>query len=430
MKLDPSVAKSVNHFIRRHRFFTQQSLSQYTTSERRRFERDVYDFARAQGVPKPQAKAQTVKAREMCGEEEYDSENSALGDEVDDSQHILQRLSAPIVVKSTSSEVLPSIETKEAIDVSSEGHERASLVVTNMENTTNAGGHQVKTRTQKVEKGGGETGDGKLLETAETKLRKRKRTEGENDARASKHEVLSSRNETDEMVQESRHEVQDSTLDQHVSGFGERGNADLKAERRQKKRAKRQAKKDSVIAQQTLGINLHESREGDGKTEVIPPPIKGPNDPKSKAEAHQNSLRSNQLDPNEQGQTGDKPKKELREAETKYAALEADTRAARESANEHAIDLYNKGTYKKLNKQFSEEPKDMAAEHKTMREDKENVANPGSTSKKRKKSKPTASEKTPGDAVSTNKKRKPIVPAKTLGLAHSKSSDFQSPMIR
>ncbi len=92
-KLNPSVAKSVNHFVRRHPFFAQQSLSAYTTSERRKFERDVYDFTRAQGLSKVQAKAQTIKAREMCGEEEYDSENSALGDEVDDSEDILQGLS-------------------------------------------------------------------------------------------------------------------------------------------------------------------------------------------------------------------------------------------------------------------------------------------------------------------------------------------------
>ena len=39
-----------------------------------------------------QAKSQTIKAREMCGEEEYDSENSALGDEVDDTRE-MQRLS-------------------------------------------------------------------------------------------------------------------------------------------------------------------------------------------------------------------------------------------------------------------------------------------------------------------------------------------------
>ncbi|KAL8936944.1 MAG: hypothetical protein Q9216_004675 [Gyalolechia sp. 2 TL-2023] len=84
--LDPSILKRVNHFARRHRFFTEQSFTQYTTSQRRTFERDIYDYARAIGLSKAQAKIALVYARKLCGEEEYDSDRTQLDeDEVDDS---------------------------------------------------------------------------------------------------------------------------------------------------------------------------------------------------------------------------------------------------------------------------------------------------------------------------------------------------------
>ncbi|KAL9001790.1 MAG: hypothetical protein Q9188_005247 [Gyalolechia gomerana] len=84
--LDHSILKCINHFARQHRFLTEQSFSQYTTSQRRTFERDVYDYARAIGLSKAQAKASMVHARRLCGEEEYDSDNTMLDeDEVDDS---------------------------------------------------------------------------------------------------------------------------------------------------------------------------------------------------------------------------------------------------------------------------------------------------------------------------------------------------------
>jgi len=82
-------------------------MGRFMKSDRRRFERDVYDYAEALGLDHRAAKKQVIKARGFCGEEDYDSENSALGDEVDDSADILKRLGSRIW---SEPKVLPSVE--------------------------------------------------------------------------------------------------------------------------------------------------------------------------------------------------------------------------------------------------------------------------------------------------------------------------------
>ena len=86
--LDKELLKRVNHFVRSHNFI-QQSLQGHTTSQRRAFERDVYDYARGVGLPKDDARNEVRKARTFCGELDYDSDCSVLGDEADDSAAII-----------------------------------------------------------------------------------------------------------------------------------------------------------------------------------------------------------------------------------------------------------------------------------------------------------------------------------------------------
>ncbi|KAL8641756.1 MAG: hypothetical protein Q9228_001473 [Teloschistes exilis] len=91
-RLDPKVSKDINRFVRRHNFFREQSLGQYTASQRRAFVRDVYDYARALNLPKVQARQATINARALCGEEAYNSDDSKLDEEeVDDSATFLVR---------------------------------------------------------------------------------------------------------------------------------------------------------------------------------------------------------------------------------------------------------------------------------------------------------------------------------------------------
>lgn len=79
----------------------------FTTSDRRKFERDVYDFGRSLGLSKGQARDELRKARAFCGEEDYHSDNSAWEDEVDDSLITLDKFSNLLVSASASVEPLP-----------------------------------------------------------------------------------------------------------------------------------------------------------------------------------------------------------------------------------------------------------------------------------------------------------------------------------
>ncbi|KAL8665821.1 MAG: hypothetical protein Q9202_001943 [Teloschistes flavicans] len=91
-RVDPKVSKNINHFVRRHDFFREQSLGQYTALQRRAFVRDVYDYARALQLSKIQARQATINARALCGEEAYNSDDSKLDEEeVDDCASFLTR---------------------------------------------------------------------------------------------------------------------------------------------------------------------------------------------------------------------------------------------------------------------------------------------------------------------------------------------------
>lgn len=95
----------LSQFIRRHSFFSQLSTGQFTTSERRKFERDIYDFARASNRSQKHAREAISKARDFC-EQGCDSDNSAWENEIDDSSEILKRLcDVPV---STNAETSPS----------------------------------------------------------------------------------------------------------------------------------------------------------------------------------------------------------------------------------------------------------------------------------------------------------------------------------
>jgi hypothetical protein len=108
------IPRQINLFIRKHSFL-EKSLSTFTKSERRQFERNVYDFSRGLGLKKPEARKYVIKAREFCGEEKYDSDASALEDEIDDSASIIDRLprtNEPEAILSPSSQGRPKSQTE------------------------------------------------------------------------------------------------------------------------------------------------------------------------------------------------------------------------------------------------------------------------------------------------------------------------------
>ncbi|KAL8834000.1 MAG: hypothetical protein Q9170_003974 [Blastenia crenularia] len=111
--LDRPVLKRINHFARRHKFATEQSFNKYTTLQRRTFERDVYDYARSIDLSKAQAKAAIIYARRLCGEEDYNSDDTRLGDdEVDEPSRDLGTLPTSPNPSSQGSRVPLSVEVQ------------------------------------------------------------------------------------------------------------------------------------------------------------------------------------------------------------------------------------------------------------------------------------------------------------------------------
>lgn len=86
-----SASKSIHTYVRSHPFF-RDSTKSFTTSGRRAFLRSVYDYSRALGLAKSDAKKRVIKARSMCGEEEYDTDDTTLDNEINDSESILNAM--------------------------------------------------------------------------------------------------------------------------------------------------------------------------------------------------------------------------------------------------------------------------------------------------------------------------------------------------
>ena len=144
MNQDPTtlpISRQINLFIRKHPFL-EKSLSTFTESERRQFERNVYDFGRGLGLKKSEARKHVIKVREFCGEEQCDSEVSALGDEIDDSAVILNGLSAtnspePVILYATQDpQTRQSKGSSKSHSKSSPGVKRRSDVTSNIVRTS------------------------------------------------------------------------------------------------------------------------------------------------------------------------------------------------------------------------------------------------------------------------------------------------------
>ena len=143
MNQDPTtlpISRQINLFIRKHPFL-EKSLSTFTKSERRQFERNVYDFGRGLGLKKSEARKHVIKVREFWGEEQCDSEVSALGDEIDDSAIILNGLSTanspePVILHATQDpQTRQSKGSSKSHSKSSSGVKRRSDVISNIVRT-------------------------------------------------------------------------------------------------------------------------------------------------------------------------------------------------------------------------------------------------------------------------------------------------------
>ena len=416
VKLKPSITKILNLFIRRHPFFAQQSLSQYTTSERRKFERDVYDFARAQDLTKAQAKSQTIKARAMCGEEDYDSDNSALGDEVDDSQNAVRGFQATDVTKTTSYGALPLLRTKAAVVTSPSTIAQGSLLDINQ-------GNSMK------------------------KHHKRKRRHSEKSSEISQSNLPEGK--MDDAIQETTLSAHDTTIAEGPSSTVDKNREDRKVGRRERKKAKKQVAKSGSTAQDTLAKDpIQDIHRADSQGLVLPS-TKGPNNPITDVEVSENSLGPCEEHAHEHDYHVMKSKKLIDEEAQKSVASFADLGASKGSAHRQQSDMYDCGQDKGASKSTTDEHKKVLRDRELAAMSKVNktfsyhgnaplaagsfpvLSDPRleAISKKGNKRNSSAGNGVPKEAVASNSKRKSNEHVKSSDVPHYNVSDFQSPMI-
>lgn len=95
-----TIRQDVHGFVLAHQFIRNLEI-EHTVSARRAFERNVYDYARAKGLPKQVAKDEVQRARIICGERDYDTDETSLGNEIDDTLEILEDLASSTLRSST-----------------------------------------------------------------------------------------------------------------------------------------------------------------------------------------------------------------------------------------------------------------------------------------------------------------------------------------
>ena len=85
----------MNVFVRRHSFIYMSTIK-FSTSDRRAFQRDVYDYARGIGLGTADATHEVLKARQFCGAKDVDGNDSSLENEVNDSEAISSKLESQV----------------------------------------------------------------------------------------------------------------------------------------------------------------------------------------------------------------------------------------------------------------------------------------------------------------------------------------------
>ena len=168
----PSIPKQVALFAHRHPFL-EEIRGSFTKSERRKFERDVYDYAEALGMDHVAAKKQAIKARGFCGEEDYDSDNSALGGEIDDSSEILKRLA--VTSGPGPDTIVPSTEDQQPTQIGI-AKAKSSPKKSPYFAASNSTGSRKKRKADKIDQEGLEVADDSLKHGKNSKKRQHKRS--------------------------------------------------------------------------------------------------------------------------------------------------------------------------------------------------------------------------------------------------------------
>ena len=322
-------------------------MGSFTKSDRRQFERDVYDYAEALGLDYIAAKNQVRKARGFCGEEEYDSDNSALGDEIDNSAEILERLQT---INRSKSEVLPSIEEAQTSQAEAQPKPKASP-----KKSPYFDAHHSNKVSKSKEKDGPNLREGTHKKDAprkdrnnNTKESKAKRKDGpKDDQGADSKEGLSKKIKRSKKKQS----MDDINLTNAPSDLLKLSHTALQSK---------------SSANKNKDQKEHEDVAGSPAEKPQKLPTHSALDSKTEEEAHKNFLRSNQQDPHEHGQTLDKTAVENAQAAKQGAAFVDKLRDDIRFVNNKQLDQYENGQMKNARKEAKNDLEDLKRERENV----------------------------------------------------------------
>ena len=325
-------------FIRHHHFFAKFSVGgKHTTSERRSFERDVYDVSRDHGFSRREAKRQVIRARQFCGEVEYDSDTSALGNEISDELGI-------------EFEPSPDVDKDEMPDSDrSLGSQEGSASPSQLHSSSETSESQ-KIRKRKLDQAYGDGDDPALPKKkhAPSRPEKRRGSRGRSDEGyyhdGSKSDSESSPSSVISAKEQGTSEKRSIEVKSRLSDVDREHRKESKRQRRMKDRAeKTHARQDLEMDKSSTHDNSTEDVGTDTEPGVEHPGPAVPTEPKTQAEAHENFVRSNRRDPHDGGPSTKKGKKNRRQAREEQKALDAEIRALNTDVNEQQIEDYDHG---------------------------------------------------------------------------------------
>jgi len=369
----------------------QQSNAEsvYTTSARRQFERDVYDFARNLKLSKKDAKKQVTRARHSCGEVEHDSNGSALGNEIPDVTNL--RAASP-AHSTTARHQVPSVHGEAPSSPQSIGGDESrkrKLEPEPQEAYRPEPSKKKKSAQGKVKKQG--AGSGRHISNgAEEHLPKAgagfetkgkpNETGADSDALRRKDSAIDPSGDDAQLVSDAESIPALSAPPMNTGASNGKyvrlASALPEADRLKRKERKKQRRLAERLAQKSERDKRHASEtsgplEPGDSTDIAALPS-GPNDstePKSQAEAHENLLHANERDPNEGRPSTKKSKKDKRKSKEATAALDAEIKALNAYSNEQQIDNFDKGQLNEVSKAVKDDIKDAKTEHERIRED-------------------------------------------------------------
>ncbi|KAL8832846.1 MAG: hypothetical protein Q9191_000030 [Dirinaria sp. TL-2023a] len=403
----------VELFVRSHHFF-QKAATSFTTSERRKFERDTYDFARSMSFSKRDAKKQVIKARHLCGEADYDSEQSALGGEVDDPAAVTN-------IKSTQAGTLISDQGSTRSDQQSQdpahapckgipagdrsqsSKKRKSRTGSGSATATNAKkrkcsnrnvhkGHELSSTTKDCRshrankdllnrhhdrkadlRGNGVASKPNITMTRNTAFTGRSlgvdSTKAQSPAKSSGRNGIQGRVESDQRGS-------DGNLSSPLLNGTEEPKLAKHLERRHKRNLRRQRRKEQRLSQMPInqarspaGIEAASPEASFAGSSSRPSNEVQSLEPRSQKEAHENFVRSMERDPDEHGRFSGREKKAGQQSQEMTPVLNAELRALNADTRKQQINSFNQGILRKESKALKDDIKDMKAEQEELEED-------------------------------------------------------------